>query len=691
LTGAQGGATTVGMGRGDTLDAVPSHHRLDIDGLRGLAFLIVFLFHLQQSWLPGGFIGVDIFFTISGYVVAGTIKSSVSSEPSFQFLLEFYSKRMVRLIPTLAVVVTCASTVFWMAMPPWLPDTNGILSTGVDALLGWSNYGFLSASSDYFSDAWGSLATNLFTHTWSLGVESQFYMCFPVLCVCAQAFQCNHTARHRRLLIVVGVLVCASLVSSVVCAIASPRGYFSMLGFYALSPRFWEIGAGVVLQLAQEDIAARLSTRTKELAWTSVACFFACLWVGSRMGGFCFPCALLAVGSTVCFIAAGFSQPSCSVPNSLLARVCFVYIGQRSYSLYLWHWPVCVMFRWLGFMDLLRAKLVAVTLTTLLAVITYELLEVPMRSLRKLAPWKSSSLMAALLWGSVSYVHYLQSLSVSLNDNANLRAPSYFADTDRCFAQQHWTVDMASLAETCLSPDRGWEAAKAVFVLGDSHAHHLVPGITRATSLFRQRGFSIRYSTVGSGCAYLPQTLSGGSSGRGQGRQSCTLYNVASTLMLAQNLREGDIVIVAHVGISVFASESIREDYMNHMLRLNEFVLRSNATRLLVSDVVHLPARGIMCLPSDYLDPALAHHCEVPLESARRQSNASLTAMESLRAEGGILVHDLMPVMCTKLSCGAMLPGTTRLAFYDDNHLTDDASAYAVESLEKFLQHKSLL
>ena len=137
--------------------------------------LAVLIFHLNKAWLPGGFVGVDIFFVISGYVVTGSFLNH-SSEPLLLRLGTFYLRRIRRLLPNLLLCVGVTSVAVAMLIPDF---ENGLfLLTGVKSLFAWSNNFLLFSANNYFD---GDAERNPFLHTWSLGVEEQFYLVFPLL------------------------------------------------------------------------------------------------------------------------------------------------------------------------------------------------------------------------------------------------------------------------------------------------------------------------------------------------------------------------------------------------------------------------------------------------------------------------------------------------------------------------------
>jgi peptidoglycan/LPS O-acetylase OafA/YrhL len=180
-----------------------SDYRPEIDGLRALAVISVIIDHFNKTLLPSGYLGVDIFFVISGYVIS----SSLYNKPAKyfgDFIARFYSRRLKRLVPALVVCVLTTSLMICLFDPsPWTS-----LRTGESALFGLSNIYLLKHSTDYFG---ASAQLNAFTHTWSLGVEEQFYVFFPLI-FWFTGFARRHSKGLRNLIGVLGFLAFCSLI-----------------------------------------------------------------------------------------------------------------------------------------------------------------------------------------------------------------------------------------------------------------------------------------------------------------------------------------------------------------------------------------------------------------------------------------------------------------------------------------------
>lgn len=330
-------------------------YRPDIDGLRGVAVALVIVYHIAPSVLPGGFIGVDVFFVISGYLITQLVLSELAAG---QFsLADFYRRRVRRIVPALLLVLASCLAVGWYTLLPgefrWFGRSLLWCAPFLANL-------FFAHATGYFDPGADS---NVLLHLWSLGVEEQFYLLWPLLLLLA-------VRGGVRTPVLVAVFA-SSLAISLWGARAAP-----LLHYYLPGPRAWELAAGGLLA------AGALHPRTRA-GWPPlvalpgiVLIFAAARWLGA---GQAFPGAwgLLPCGGALALIGAG---PQAPVNRALLARTALVWLGRRSYSLYLWHWPVLGYARIVFGRELPPAALAAaVALSVLLADLSYRLVEEPLR------------------------------------------------------------------------------------------------------------------------------------------------------------------------------------------------------------------------------------------------------------------------------------------------------------------------
>jgi peptidoglycan/LPS O-acetylase OafA/YrhL len=344
----------------------------EIDGLRALAVLGVMLFHLDSGLLPGGFSGVDVFFVISGYVVSRAMVSR-GELPLHHYLADFFARRVVRILPALVVCLSVVSVLSVLFIPQsWLSST--ISKVGLWAFFGASNFALIRYQDGYFSPR---AEFNPFTHTWSLGVEEQFYLLLP--------FVLWLWARHRQAPGLAGLLARSALAGlsllSVGIAIWLGREHPSA-AYYLLPARFWELAAGVMLFLVQHQRGWGISNEGgRGFALAGGLLLIAAGFWFADGAFFPFPWALLPVAGTLLCLAAVSQGQNSTVLHRLFRSPGVVYAGKISYSLYLWHWPVYALFRWtVGLGG--RWIPLALVITLACAMLSYHAIEQPVRRSR---------------------------------------------------------------------------------------------------------------------------------------------------------------------------------------------------------------------------------------------------------------------------------------------------------------------
>lgn len=307
------------------------NYRPDIDGLRAVAVCAVIVNHFNRDWLPGGFLGVDIFFVISGYVITTSLAEHPHADLQ-AMLLRFYARRMKRLLPALATCVIITSIIGALLIYPSASEYKSSMKAGEKALLGLSNWYFYAEATDYF----GSLSQlNLFMHTWSLGVEEQFYFVFPLL------FWYGNRRSHAqgRSLPLVAMLSILTLTSFIIY-IAFNVSEFA--GAYFLTPcRFWELGAGCLIALAsQHSNQAKGDGGRAWAAWLASGLVLLALFAPEDRQSTTTP---VVVGAATVLIMT--LRPAHPIYRLLTLRA-VVTVGLISYSLYLWHWSVLCLSHW---------------------------------------------------------------------------------------------------------------------------------------------------------------------------------------------------------------------------------------------------------------------------------------------------------------------------------------------------------
>ena len=216
-------------------------YRPDIDGLRAVAVGAVVAHHFESGLVPGGYIGVDVFFVISGFVVTQSILRTQTGK-IFRDLLEFWRRRWLRIIPALLFMVAITSLLFVAFFAPIPQETyNGTLRTGLTSSFGLSNLYLLRLSTDYFQS---DQSINVFLHTWSLGVEEQFYVVFSLLIIAVPGLIWRFGNVEKLRLVLLGLFFIGSLWLFLDRADQRP-----MSAYYLLPARFWEMGLGSIIAI----------------------------------------------------------------------------------------------------------------------------------------------------------------------------------------------------------------------------------------------------------------------------------------------------------------------------------------------------------------------------------------------------------------------------------------------------------
>ncbi|MEP7054709.1 MAG: acyltransferase family protein [Actinomycetota bacterium] len=463
------------------------NRRLDVQGLRAVAVIMVVAFH-AGAHLSGGFTGVDVFFVISGFVIAGLILRDAASDEGFSFK-RFYARRARRLLPALALligVVTIASLL--LQSPAVAQRATG--RSGVAAALSLANYDIYRTTGGYFDTA---AESNPLLHTWSLSVEEQFYLVFPLLVIIALALSVR-TTRSKRLRAVFIALAFAGVGAisfglalklvhgTVLPGVALPKTF----AFYAAPTRAWEFVAGVLLAVLLPVSAALPRWLTEALGVSGVLALVLAATRLSATSGVPGVATLLPVAGTAALITAGTAQGG--FVSRLLAVRPMVRIGDLSYSIYLWHWPFIVFARLLFGPGRPVAALAALA-SLVVAWASFRWLEEPIHRGRRLRSWSglrvaatSTAIAVVLAAAPYSLVKFLPNSSAV---DAYIAAAGHPAQR---------TCEFESLEQAttggCLIEAKN--AKGTIYLIGDSHAGHFAAGVLSAAATM---GWSARVET----------------------------------------------------------------------------------------------------------------------------------------------------------------------------------------------------
>jgi peptidoglycan/LPS O-acetylase OafA/YrhL len=342
-------------------------YRADIDGLRAVAVLPVLFYHAGIPGFPGGFVGVDIFFVISGYLICGMIDADISGG-SFS-LSNFYQRRILRILPALFAMFLVTSILAYLyCLPVELVDYSKSLASAVGSV---SNV-YFAGTAGYFD---APAETKPMLHTWSLGVEEQFYLFTPLLMLFA------YRVLPKRAMLLFAVVAAVSFVAALAMSYRN-----TTFAFYLTPFRAWELALGALLAIGfipapRSEFGKNAGGAIGLLLLLGAICF------GSSAAPLLLMTSLASVGATLVIAS---SESGVSIVGRLLSWRPVVFVGLISYSLYLWHWPLIVFQRTEALLvagsSPIASPLVLVAVSIGIAFLSWKFFEIPFRSRAKEAP-----------------------------------------------------------------------------------------------------------------------------------------------------------------------------------------------------------------------------------------------------------------------------------------------------------------
>jgi peptidoglycan/LPS O-acetylase OafA/YrhL len=652
--------------------------REEIQALRAIAVLLVVLFHLWPGAVPGGFVGVDVFFVISGFLITGLLLRDVERSGRVS-LAAFWARRARRLLPApLLVILVCAgATVAFVPITAWDRFFGDFRASTAYV----QNWHLAAASVDYFA---ANDAPSPVRHFWSLSAEEQFYVVWPLLMVLGVL-----VARRRGIAWVLGAATLLSLVCSVVLTASDPS-----VAYYATPTRAWEFGAGGLLALLSRGAVER-PVAAGVLSWVGLgAILWAALAYTDRLA---FPgaAALLPVGGALAVIGAG--MPACRwAPSGLLRLAPLQFLGDVSYSVYLWHWPLLIFAPYALGHGVGDGTAVAIFgLTIGLAWVTKVLVEDPVRgapALIRRPPRLTLAAAAAATFGVIG-------VTVAGSDHVDAQAardarvtretlehkPQCFGAAARdprhpCHNPALRSIVVPTPVEAekmpnapcriterdrrlrvCafgLAPSR---ARTTVAVLGDSHASHWRPALDEVAKARRWRGLSITRT----GCAFslaTPDVVP-------RARTHCNQWKRQVLAWFARHPEVGTVLVAAHAGAGVVAPPDSdqfavkRQGYADAWRALPSSVHRI----VVIRDTPRMRGSTLDCVQEAMDDGGGAGSaCAVPRRLALRPDPQVAAAIQL--GSDRVRVIDLTSQLCDARMCPAVVGGA--LAFKDEDHLT---------------------
>ncbi len=492
--------------------SISNRYRPEIDGLRAFAVVAVIINHFNKDILPGGYLGVDVFFVISGFVITSSLYQR-PSENFRDFISGFYERRIKRLVPALSFFVLINSFLICL----FQANPYESLWTGLTSLFGLSNLYLFDKTTDYFAQ---SSQLNVFTHTWSLGVEEQFYIIFPLL-IWFSGFgrQCKNGTRN--LFLIVGMLTIASLIGFLYLYPSNQSA-----AYFLMPTRFWEIASGCLLFIGLQKI------RSIEQFFEKISPIF----VLSLVIGIMYLPMSWAVVSTVSVVALTLLLIASLKKNKLafkfFANPKVVYIGLISYSLYLWHWGVLSISRWTIGIHWWSVPFQLVLIFGL-AICSYRWIEAPLRKKSWFEKrWKTilfgGGVIVLLSSGLVALIEPLKG-KIYTGNRIQLAKPS-FKRGEKC---------LENLSNNTYCYFINNKSQQTIWIIGDSHANSLaLAGEKTANSL----GMNLKLFSVGA--TAFPVVRKYHKSHKERDLKSLDDMKFVEKILYRQ-IKEGDIVFLA--------------------------------------------------------------------------------------------------------------------------------------------------
>ena len=469
------------MSAEQTRQITAGKYRPEIDGLRAFAVVAVIINHFNKNILPGGYLGVDIFFVISGYVITSSLYGR-SSKDFKDFISGFYERRIKRLVPALAVFVLATSLMAHLLVQ----NAGRYYITGALSLFGLSNFYILSEAGGY----WGLNASmNPFTQTWSLGVEEQFYILFPFL-IYFSGFGRQTKDGSRNLFLVVGALSIASLVSFIHLYPTNQSA-----AYFLMPSRFWEMAAGCLVFIGFTKRVSLEKLLEKVPPFLLVSLIIGIMYLPTQWGAV----STVAVVSLTTILLASLKDGTGIF--SVFTQPAVIYLGLISYSLYLWHWGFLSLARWsFGITKATVIPLLVITLLT--SVLSYEFVEKKTRRI-SWSPRRAFTIAKGILASAA-----VASFSILLG--TGLRARFYLGEN------------------TSTNPPQNASPYSTFHLFGDSHANDVY------NLLLNNGSFKVENYTIG-GCGFYKSDSSKCSGHIGNTRRMLANVKKGDVVILASN------------------------------------------------------------------------------------------------------------------------------------------------------------
>lgn len=619
-------------------------YRPDIDGLRGVAVLSVVLYHYGATWLPGGFTGVDVFFVISGYII--TFHSLNRIDLGTFTIRDFYRRRIKRIAPPLMLTVSAVLIFGWLYSTPF--EYAELAKSAAAAALGFGNLYFYR-NTDYFDQA---AETQPLLHTWSLGVEEQFYFVWPLLLWLGLPLAAGRS-RFRNALAAAVIL---GFFYAVWLTYEDPK-----TAFYLPHPRAWELGLGALIAFLPKISSYKLSETLSAIGLVMVACSLLVVREQYPFPGL--NAAYACVGAAL-LVWPKDHAPTCS---RLLSLPALQKVGLISYGLYLWHWPLIVFYRQLtleqkpGFAQVVGLLLACVAISYL----SYRFIERPIiLSKRRIARYLTA-LAGTLVMTSLLIYHW-QGVPARLSDTVlaySAGANDYSQRRPACHRTDEFNPP---LEQSCLYGDQ--TATPAFAMWGDSHGVELAEAIGERLAPRQGAILGMTYSSCPPALNFKAPLQKG-----------CEAFTEKTIDLLVNSESIQTIFLAAYY--EFYLNSPAERAFLNGLTEAITALAASGKKIIIIASNPELPGVSIPQSAARLAMIGKVDRLSVTMREHRAYSATARSLIESLAAShSNIIIFDPALALCHGGRCPLVANGKPLL--FDDNHLSRAGAAIVANTIQ---------